>query len=488
MALLCPMEFKKELKLFDAVMLVAGTMIGSGIFIVSSDMARELGSAGWLLVAWLLSGVITIFGALSYGELSGMFPKAGGQYIYLKEAYGPFVSFLYGWTLFLVIQTGTIAAVGVAFAKFSGVLFENLSEHHVLLTIDKFKISAAQLLGIAVTVLLTWLNTQGVKNGKYIQNIFGSTKIIALFLLIIAGFALGFNMDVWHLNWESAWDAKLTKMVDGQVQGIYGISGTVLMIGIGVAMVGSLFSSDAWNNVTFAGDEVVNASKTLPRALLIGTGLVTLLYILVNIVYLGIIPLVGHPEGKTTYELGMQFARDGRVAISAAMLSGGQVLVYVMALLIMVSTFGCINGCILSGARVYYSMANDGLFFKPLAKLNNKGVPSVALWLQCIWASLLCLSGSYGNLLDYVMFAVVIFYILTIFGIFILRRTKPDVARPYKAPLYPLLPLLYIVLASTFVYILFTNKQEYTIPGLIIIASGIPVYFLFTKFNKKTSR
>jgi APA family basic amino acid/polyamine antiporter len=482
------MDFKKEIKLFDAVMLVAGTMIGSGIFIVSSDMARELGSSGWLIVAWLLSGVITVIGALSYGELSGMFPKAGGQYIYLKEAYGPFVSFLYGWTLFLVIQTGTIAAVGVAFAKFSGVLFEPLSENNILVTVGKFKLSAAQFLGVGVTILLTYLNTKGVKNGKYIQNIFGSTKIIALILLIIAGFFIGFNMDTWNLNWENPWDSKLYKLnEDGTLNGIYSISGSVLIVGIGVAMVGSLFSSDAWNNVTFAGDEVVNPTKTLPRALLIGTGLVTVIYILVNVVYLGIIPLVGNPDGNDAYELGMQFAKNDRVAISAAWLSGGSVLVYIMALLIMVSTFGCQNGCILSGARVYYSMAKDGLFFKPMAKLNSKGVPGVALWLQCIWACLLCLSGSYGNLLNYVMFAVVLFYILTIVGIFILRRTKPDLARPYKAPLYPILPLLYIFLAGAFVYILFENKQDYTLPGLIIIASGAPVYYLFSKKLKKSA-
>ncbi|MBI3234066.1 MAG: amino acid permease [Bacteroidetes bacterium] len=391
------MDFKKEIKLFDAVMLVAGTMIGSGIFIVSSDMARELGSSGWLLVAWLLSGVITVIGALSYGELSGMFPKAGGQYTYLKEAYGPFVSFLYGWTLFLVIQTGTIAAVGVAFAKFSGVLFEPLSENNVLITVGKFKVSAAQFLGIGVTILLTFLK----------------------------------------------------------------------------------------NNVTFAGDEVVNPTKTLPRALMLGTGLVTVIYILVNVVYLGIIPLVGQPDGKDAYELGMQFAKNDRVAISAAWLSGGNILVYIMAILIMVSTFGCQNGCILSGARVYYSMAKDGLFFKPMAKLNSKGVPAFALWLQCIWACVLCLSGNYGNLLNYVMFAVVLFYILTIAGIFVLRRTRPEVERPYKAPLYPVLPLLYIILAGAFVYILFNNKQDYTIPGLIIIATGIPVYYLFNRAIKR---
>lgn len=481
------MDFKKELRLFDAVMLVAGTMIGSGIFIVSADMARELGSAGWLIVAWVLSGLITVFGALSYGELSAMFPHAGGQYIYLKEAYGPLVSFLYGWTLFLVIQTGTIAAVGVAFAKFAGVLFPVVSEKNIILTAGSFSISAAQITGLLLTLFLTYINTRGVKSGKWIQNIFGSTKIIALVLLILAGFLIGFQTEIWNANWEDPWYAKLTQLYpDGSVNGIYGISGTALLTAMGVAMVGSLFSSDAWNNVTFAGDEVKDASKTLPKALLMGTALVTFLYILVNLVYLGMMPLWGSPTATDMKGLGMQFAPNDRVAISAAFLSGGNVLVMLMAVLIMVSTFGCQNGCILSGSRVYYSMSRDGLFFKKLGELNSKGVPARALWLQGIWAGALCLSGSYGNLLNYVMFAVVLFYILTIAGIFILRRTKPDVPRPYKAPLYPFLPLLYIMLAGTFVYILFTEKQDYTLPGLMLMASGIPVYYIFKKIKGRS--
>jgi APA family basic amino acid/polyamine antiporter len=480
-------EFKKEIKLFDAVMLVAGTMIGSGIFIVSADISRNVGSSGWMLVTWLISGFITMAGALSYGELSGMFPKAGGQYIYLKEAYGKLIAFLYGWTLFLVIQTGTIAAVGVAFAKFTGVIWPTLGENHILYSnaANTFKITAAQCLAIVVTLFLTYINSRGVKNGKYIQNIFGVTKIGALLLLIIFALLLGVNSEVVAANFADMWSAKQTIVEDGVVTKIESISGQALALAIGVAMVGSLFSSDAWNNVTFAGDEIVNPQKTIGRSLIIGTGLVTVIYILVNVVYLCVLPIGGSPDVMGVMERGISFAANDRVGVAAAEAIGGAGFTLVMAVLIMVATFGCQNGCILSGARVYYSMAKDGLFFKPLGKLNSRGVPANALWLQGAWACLLILSGGYNNLLDYVMFAVIIFYIFTIAGIFILRRTKPDIERPYKAPLYPLLPILYLLLATAFVVVLLTQKPEYTQRGLFIVGLGLPAYYLFKYLEKR---
>lgn len=478
------MEFKKEIKLFDAVMLVAGTMIGSGIFIVSADIARNLGSAGWVMMAWALAGIITMAGALSYGELSGMFPKAGGQYVYLKEAYGPMLAFLYGWTLFLVIQTGTIAAVGVAFAKFSGVLWPQVGENNILMETGSWKMTAAQLLAIGLTVLLTFINTKGVRNGKWIQNVFGVTKIGALFILIVAGLTIGFNPEIWNYNWSNAWNAKQTTMNGEGVSAISSVSGMALLFAVGVAMVGSLFSSDAWNNVTFAGAEVVNPQRTIGRALAIGTGLVTIIYLLVNVVYLAVLPLDGNPAATEYMQRGIAHAQNDRVGFAAAQAIGGGGLAIAVAVLIMISTFGCQNGCILSGARVYYSMANDGLFFSPLKKLNKNAVPANALWLQCIWACLLILSGSYGNLLDYVMFAVIVFYLFTIAGIFVLRFKRPELPRPYKAFGYPILPALYILLAGTFLFVLLVKKPEYTQPGLLLVALGIPVYFLFKRFSK----
>lgn len=460
--------FKREIKLYDAVMLVAGTMIGSGIFIVTADIARTVGSPGYTLLVWLISGLITMIGALSYAELAGMMPKAGGQYVYLREAYNPLVSFLYGWTLFLVIQTGTIAAVGVAFARFTGVLIPWFSETNILLDLGFLKISSVQLLGIASIVLLTYINTRGVRNGKLIQNIFGSTKIVALFGLIILGFLIGMNPEAISANFTNMWEAKTVTVVDGAVTGMEAISGMGIIVAIGIALIGSLFSSDAWNNISFSGDEVVDPTKTLVRSLAIGTGLVTLIYLLLNMVYLMVLPLQE-----------IQTSANDRVAVTAAQAMGGAGATLAIAILIMISTFGCNNGCILSGARVYYAMAKDGAFFPTMSKLNGKGVPAVALVFQCVWACLLCLSGTYGDLLGYVMFAVIFFYILTIIGIFILRKKLPDMPRPYKALGYPVLPALYILLASAFCLILLIYRPANSWPGFILVGLGIPVYYAF---------
>ncbi len=473
-------EFKKELKLFDSVMIVAGTMIGSGIFIVSSDIARQVGSSGWLLLIWLITGFITIAGAISYGELAAMMPKAGGQYVYLREAWGKPIAFLYAWTLFLVIQTGTIAAVGVAFAKYTGVLLPDIiSEDNVLLKLGSFKISSVQLLAIASIVLLSFINSKGVKNGKWIQNIFGSTKIVALFGLIIVGLLFGINYDVATANFSDMWSAtRSTKDASGALS-IETIVAWGIVPALGIAMVGSLFSSDAWNNIGFSGDEIQNPKRNLVLSMVIGTSLVTLIYILMNVVYLLVLPLHGDPNGVDVMSRGIQFSTNDRVAAAVAEAIGGPGATLLMAVLIMISTFGCNNGCILSGARVYYATAKDGLFFSGMSKLNKNSVPGNALVYQCIWACVLCLSGSYGDLLDYVVFAVLLFYILTILGIFKLRRTQPNAERPYKALGYPFIPILYILLASAVCIILLIYKPNYSWPGLIIVAMGIPVYALF---------
>ena len=473
--------FKREIKLFDAIMIVAGTMIGSGIFIVSSDIARNVGSSGYLLLIWVITGFITIAGALSYGELAGMFPKAGGQYVYLREAWGKPVAFLYAWTLFLVIQTGTIAAVGVAFAKYTGVLLPTIiSEKITLFQIGNFGINSVQVLAILSIILLTYLNSKGVKNGKMIQNIFGSTKIIALFGLIIFGLLFGINAEVVSMNFTDMWSLSSTHIdkTTGSVS-IESIIGYAIIPAVGIAMVGSLFSSDAWNNIGFSGDEIQNPKRNLVLSMVIGTSVVTLIYLLLNVVYLMVLPLKGDPNGADVISRGIQFASNDRVATAAAEAMGGAKATIAIAVLIMISTFGCNNGCILSGARVYYATANDGLFFKSMSKLNANGVPGVALIFQCVWASILCVSGTYGNLLDYVVFAVLLFYILTIIGIFKLRYKMPHAERPYKAIGYPIIPAIYIALASIVCIILLIYKPEYSWPGFIIVGLGIPVYFLF---------
>ena len=481
-------HFQRAITLFDAIMLVTGSMIGSGIFIVSADIARKVGSAGWLLVVWLLTGVITMAGAISYGELASMFPKVGGQYVYLREAFGRLTAFLYGWTLFLVIQTGVIAAVAVAFAKFTGVLLPFFSVKRILFSVGSFEFSSVQLLAIVLIVGITALNAQGVRTGKLIQNVLGSTKLIALGLLIVLGVALGLNSEAIAANFADLWSAS-RHAAPGVSAPTVPISGTTLVVAIGMAMTGSLFSSDSWNNIGFAGEEIQNPERTLVRSMAIGTAIVTVLYILINVVYLLVLPLNGAPEAATLAGRGIMYATDDRVATAVAESVLGRAGAYVMAVLIMLSTFGANNGIILSGARAYFAMAKDGLFFPSLARLNGAGVPSRALWAQCLWACLLCLSGKYGQLLDYVMFSVILFYVVTIVGIFVLRRTRPEAPRPYRAWGYPLVPGLYVLLASTFCIILLfaPDTAEFSRRGLGLMALGLPVYFLFgRRFDNRT--
>jgi APA family basic amino acid/polyamine antiporter len=456
-------SFKPSLGLTDATMIVAGSMIGSGIFIVSADMLKDLGSSGWLLTAWIITGFMTLTAALSYGELSGMFPKAGGQYVYLKESYNPLVGFLYGWSFFSVIQTGTIAAVAVGFAKFAGYLIPSLVwEDANCISLWGWKIQHAQLAGVALVILLTWINTRGIQTGKIIQTLFTSTKLIAMFALILAGFWM-FNTDVWNANWAEPWNMHNMRPEALDTDYTLGLA----MGAMAAAMVGSIFSSDAWNNVTFIAGEIKDPRKNIGLSLFLGTLIVTLIYVLMNVIYLGTVPLQE-----------LAFAKDNRVALSAseAIFKGGGTLI--IAILIMVSTFGCNNGLILAGARVYYSMAKDGLFFRHAGELNKNAVPAWALWIQCLMASALCLSGKYGDLLDMVSFVVVIFYILTIAGVFILRKKRPDMERPYRTFGYPLLPAIYIMMGIAFCLLLIIYKPEYTWPGLIISLIGLPIYFL----------
>ena len=464
--------FKPSLSLFDATMIVAGSMIGSGIFIVSADMLKDLGSAGWLLAAWLITGFMTLTAALSYGELSAMYPKAGGQYVYLKEAYNPLVGFLYGWSFFAVIQTGTIAAVAVGFAKFAGYFFPALSWEDVnTFKVLGLSIHYAQLVAIVLIILLTFINTKGIEAGKMIQTFFTSTKLISLFGLLIAGF-IAFKWDVWAANWNNAWTVQHLTKTNGTINFEPLLMGAALGA-MASAMVGSIFSSDAWNNVTFIAGEIKNPKRNIGLSLFLGTLIVTIIYILTNVVYLATVPL---------HELA--FAKDNRVALSASEAIFGSSGTIIIAIMIMISTFGCNNGLILAGARVYYTMANDKLFFKNAGSLNKNRVPEWALWIQCAMASALCLSGRYGDLLDMVSFIVVIFYVLTIAGIFILRKKYPDADRPYKAFGYPVLPAIYILMGISFCTLLIIYKPAFTWPGLIITLIGIPLYY-FAVSNKK---
>lgn len=475
-----PGVLKRTLGLLDTTLLVSGSMIGSGIFIVSSEMARTVGSPAWLLGCWIITGLITVFAALSYGELAGMMPQAGGQYVYLRRAYNPLISFLYGWTVFLVIQTGVIAAVAVAFAKYVGVFFEVFNEKNVLLEIGKFKLKNAQLLAIACIAVLTWLNIQGIQYGKLIQRFFTSAKLIALFGLIAIGIYFGFATDTLSLNFTDAWAAHDVKVID--VAGtksfeIKDISGFVLMGAIGVAMIGSLFSSDAWNNVTFIAAEIKEPHKNIPLGLFFGTLIVTIIYVLANIAYLCLLPMQD-----------IQSAELDRVGAAAmSVVFSGNTATYLMAGLIIVSTFGCNNGLILAGSRLFQAMSNDGLFFKNAGKLNSKNVPANSLILQGIWASVLCLSGSYGDLLEYSTFASLIFYMITIAAIFILRKKEPSTERPYKAFGYPVIPVLYIIVTFAICADLLYFKTMSTGIGLFIVALGIPVYYFISSRNKKNA-
>lgn len=462
-----PTSFKPTLGLMDATMIVAGSMIGSGIFIVSADITRNTGSVGWLMFVWLITGFMTLTAALSYGELSAMFPKAGGQYVYLKEAYNPLISFLYGWSFFTVIQTATIAAVAVAFAKFTAYLIPAFSEDIVALDLGFLKISPAQLLSIVVIVLLTYINTRGVKEGKMIQTTFTLTKLLSLLGLIVFGLIF-MKPDVWAANWESGnvWDLHRLN-VDGSIESYT----TIAALGaIAASMVGSIFSSDAWNNVTFIAGEVKNPQRNIGLGLALGTIIVTVIYLLTNVMYTGVLTLQDIASSD-----------KDRVGVTASQAIFGDSGTTIIAIMIMIATFGCNNGLILSGARVYYSMAKDGLFFKKVAELNKNSVPEFGLWIQCIIASLWSLSGKYGDLLDMISFVVVVFYMLTIGGIYILRVKRPDALRPYKAIGYPVLPILYILMGLTFCILLIIYKPEYTWPGLIIVLLGIPVYYILAK-------
>ena len=459
-----PGEFKRELGLLDGTMLVVGSMIGSGIFIVSADIARQVGSAGWLILIWLISGLITMIAAVSYGELSAMFPNAGGQYVYLKEAYNKLIAFLYGWSFFAVIQTGTIAAVGVGFSKFAAYLYPPLSDENILYELGDFKLNAAQIVSIITIVLLTYINSRGVKNSKILQTVLTIIKILSLFGLIVFGFILAAKADIWNANWADAWSSRAFDTESGSWTSI---GGTALLTGISAAMVGSLFSSDAWLGVTFIAGEIKNPKRNVGLSLFLGTFIVTIIYLLANLMYLAVIPM---QEIAT--------AKSDRVAVVASQYTFGDMGTIIIALMIMISTFACNNGLIMAGARVYYTMAKDGLFLKKAGEINKAGVPEWALWVQCVWASALCLTGKYGDLLDFVIIIVLIFYILTIYGIFILRKKMPNAERPYKAFGYPFLPLVYIIVAVAICIGLLLTKFSTCCWGVLIMLTGIPVYYL----------
>ncbi|MGE3841205.1 MAG: APC family permease [Vicinamibacterales bacterium] len=475
-------EFTRGLGLFDSTMVVVGSMIGSGIFIVSADMARLLGSPGWLLLAWLVTGVLTVAAALSYGELAAMMPKAGGQYVYLHEGFSPLMGFLYGWTLFMVIQTGTIAAVAVGFGRFLGVLWPVVSESSYLIapvhvtTTYAISLSTAQLVGLLLIALLTWNNTRGLQYGKVIQNVFTIAKTGSLVALIGLGLTAGWNATAVTTNFGDAWTPR------GFVDIVPGVSAATtlgLLIALGVSQIGSLFSADAWNNVTFTAGEVKDPRRNIPLSLALGTSIVIGIYLLANVAYLVTLPLGD-----------IQHAPSDRVATATLEAIFPGLGAPLMAVAIMISTFGCNNGLILAGARAYYAMARDGLFFRTVGRLNDAKVPAMGLLLQGLWAGVLVLlrtfdpvSGAYGNLysnlLDYVVSAALLFYILTILAVFRLRRTRPDAPRPYRAFGYPAVPALYVAGASLLLVVLFAYRPATTWPGLGIVLAGLPIYFFW---------
>jgi basic amino acid/polyamine antiporter, APA family len=493
-------EFVKGLGLTSSTMLVTGSMIGSGIFIVSAEIAREVNSPALLIAAWAVTGFLTIVAALSYGELAAMMPRVGGQYVYLRESLGPLWGFLYGWTLFAVIQTGTIAAVGVAFGKFLGVFFPAISSSHwlfglhwaapsyqigpVLLGGMQVGLNTQNLMAVLMVVALSIINIFGIKTGALIQDVFTFAKVSALLGLVLVGLFIGRNAQALAANFgANFWhNAGLGALHPVQV----GAGGAVVLVStltiLAVAQVGSLFSADAWNNVTFTAGEVINPKRNLPLSLALGTGIVISLYIGCNIIYLNVLPLMGTADGTTILQRGIQHATEDRVATAALTQMFGALGGYLMAGAIMISSFGCNNGLILAGARVYYAMAKDGLFFRSAGELHPKyKTPAASLMVQMVWICILCLSGSYGQLLDYVVFAVLVFYILTIVGLFVLRYTRPDAERPYKAFGYPVLPAIYIVMAIFIDVVLLRYKPQFTWPGLIIVLLGIPVYFAWSR-------
>ncbi len=480
-------EFVKALTLTDATMLVAGSMIGSGIFIVSAEISRTVNSPFWLLMAWVASGVVTIFGALSYGELAAMYPRAGGQYVFLRESMGHLMGFLYGWTLFVVIQTGTIAAVAVAFGRFLGVLWPAITpdRYSWFPQLDfntagapvQLGLSPQRLIALISIWILTWINLRGIKEGKWVQTTLTVVKTVALAGLILLGLTIGRHAEAITANFSN---------------GNFNPIGFVpaFVIAFGAALVGSLFASDAWNNVTFAAAEVHSPQRNLPRALLYGTGLVCILYLLANVAYLNVLPMHGVKEGATVMQRGIQYATQDRVASAMMETIFGAVGASIMAALILVSTFGCNNGLILSGARVYYAMARDKVFFRRTGNLNRHNVPAAALIAQSVWTSLLCLTGTYGQLLNYVIFAALIFYALTTIGLFRLRKLQPEAERPYRVVGYPVLPALYIILASAIAVILLIadTTRAQSISGLVIVLLGVPVYFIWRKVESAPTR
>jgi APA family basic amino acid/polyamine antiporter len=477
-------EFTRGLGLFDSTMVVAGSMIGSGIFIVSAAMARDLGSPGWLLIAWALTGALTVMAALSYGELAAMMPRAGGQYVYLREAYSPLWAFLYGWTLFMVIQTGTIAAVAVGFARFSGILIPWISEERYLITPIHvsagyaISLSTAQLVGIALIALLTWTNTRGLEYGRIVQNVFTTTKTGALLALIVVALLLGWNADAVRMNFGDLWSPR---GFDGIAPGVSAATAYGLFVALCVSQTGSLFSADAWNNITFTAGEVKDPKRNIPLSLAFGTGIVIALYLLSNLAYLVTLPIEA-----------IQQAPSDRVATSVLEAIFPGLGAALMAGAIMISTFGCNNGLILAGARAYFAMARDGVFFTRAGVLNQARVPAWGLLFQGIWAAALVLPRTYnsetqrygnlyGNLLDYVVSAALLFYILTIAGVFRLRASRPDAPRPYRAFGYPVMPALYILGAATILGMLLIYRPATTWPGFLIVALGVPVFLLFRR-------
>ena len=474
-------EFKRSLGFIDATNVVIGSMIGSGIFLVSCESARIINSPGLLLICWLIVGVATVFAALSYGELAGMMPFAGGQYVYLKEIYGKLSAFLYGWTLFTVMHSGTIAAVAIAFAKYTGAIFPVISSSNWIFKFsihEKFTtgLNTENLLGISVIIFLTWINTRGINTGKIIQNIFTFTKFFSIIFLIIVSLTIGINHQAVALNLSHFWD------LPKDLNSFWNISIVGLIC---ISMIGPLFSSGAWDTITYISSEIKNPKKNIPLSLFIGASVVIALYFLLNIAYLCVLPLQGSPNGINEFERGIQYATNDRIGAAAASSIFGGMGTIIMAVLIMISTFGCNNGIILSTARVYYAMAQDNLFFKKAGELNKHHVPSNALIFQCIWSCILCISGTYSNLLDYVVSAWLVFYTVTIFGIFILRKKLPNAERPYKVIGYPLIPVIYILFTLTVLICIFIMKPHYTWSSLIILLMGVPIYFFWNRNNLK---
>ena len=490
----------RTLGLFSATSIVVGSMIGSGIFIVAAEMSREVGAAGWMMVAWAIAGVLTMTAALSYGELAAMMPKAGGQYVYLRESLGPMWGFLYGWTLFLVIQTGTIAAVCVGFGKFLGVFFPSISSTHWLWHIAhvppvqvgpmvlgnmEIGLSTANLVGMVAVFLLAFINLFGVRLGALIQNVFTTAKGLSLAALILLGFTVGRNATAWQANFADGafWRNASWSLLHPLQVGVGGPTVLVnLLIIVAVVQVGSLFSADAWNNITFTAGEVKDPRRNIPLSLALGAGFVLTVFLLASVAYLLVLPLQGDPHGQTVLARGIQYAAEDRVGTATLEQIFGPLGAYLMAGAILISTFGCANGLTLAGARVYYAMSQDGLFFKSVGRLHPRfKTPIAGLFIQALWTAVLCISGSYGQLLDYIIFAVLLFYILTIAGLFVLRVKKPHEPRPYRAFGYPVLPGLYILLATGICVVLLRYKPQYTWPGLIIVLLGIPVYLLWSR-------